>query len=183
MYALLMWEKMNLWICNWEEGKDRPLFFSSCLALADLVRNSPRLFRKNESCRSAFLRRRSRQTVRNLQPQSASGGRQRSFSFLIRLLDVFTSLPSTRARKGKGRPSSLGGSGQSLTRRQGSREGADPVRPSFSPGHRARSPWVPPSGARGRVRPRAALFQHGAGGGGSSLPAPLVPAPSILVPE
>lgn len=44
MYALLVGEKMNLGMCNWEEGKERPLFFSSCLALADVVRNSPRMF-------------------------------------------------------------------------------------------------------------------------------------------
>lgn len=51
------------------------------------------------------------------------------------------------------------------------------------PGRGALAPGAPPSGARGRGRPRAALFQDGAGGGGSLLPAPVVPALRILVPE
>lgn len=68
-----------------------------------------------------------------------------NFSFLLRVLDVFTSPPLTRVRKGKGRHSATVGAQLAMRL-------PHLLVPSFSPGRPARSPG-PALPSRGRVQP------------------------------
>lgn len=71
-----------------------------------------------------------------------------------------------RVGKRKGcHPVAMGG--HFATGEVGSHERTVQSVPSLRPRRQALAPRVPPTGERGRGRPRAALFQHGAAGGGS----------------
>lgn len=186
----------SLWTCDSEEGKEKDNFlFCFCLAPAALVQKPPRTVR--------YTARHSREKREQQSGLSEASVKANSTQFSAGIgfwrtpalvqgpppfVRCFHLSVSNKGGERKG-SQSLGCRRLSLSI-QGLVSGrGPPVPPSRSGAERAllgsrpQGSSGPAPRARGRGRPGAALFQHGAAGGGFRLLAPVVPAPRILVPE